>query len=313
MTAIGLRVPSGKAFDVVGIGLNAIDHLCTLPTFPAFNSKLQMASYSCQPGGQVATALVALQRWGCRTTYVGSFGDGILGQLSRRSLVEEGVDLAGAVERHGVANQMAVILVDQASGERTVLLHRPAALALEPHELRRDLVTSGRVLHLDGFDLDAALAAAAWARDEGIPTVVDLDIRSGPVEKLVAVTDAVIVSQEFAADFTGAADPEVAIVRLAAATPATVVAITLGAEGVIARAGTAIVRVPAYPVRCVDATGAGDVFHAGFIYGLLQSWALEPTLRFANAVAALKCTQAGGRPGIPTVAAAEALVAGTRA
>jgi sulfofructose kinase len=310
MTAIGLRAPGGKAFDVVGIGLNAVDHLCTVPSFPAFNSKIQMAAYSCQPGGQVATALVALQRWGCRTTYVGSFGDGILGQLSRRSLVEEGVDLAGAVERRGVANQMAVILVDQASGERTVLMHRPAALALEPHELRRDLVTSGRVLHLDGFDLDAALTAAAWARDQGIPTVVDLDTRSGRVEKLVAATDAVIVSQEFATDFTGASDPEVAIVRFAADTPAALVAITLGAAGVIARAGATTVRVPAYAVQCVDATGAGDVFHAGFIYGLLQGWDLEPTLRFANAVAALKCTKAGGRPGIPTVAAAHALVAG---
>lgn len=310
MTPIGLRAPRGKAFDVIGIGLNAIDHLCTVPSFPTFNSKIQMAAYGCQPGGQVATALVALQRWGCRTSYIGSFGDGLLGQLSRRSLVEEGVDIGGSVERRGVANQMAVILVDQASGERTVLMHRPAALALEPHELRRDLVTSGRVLHLDGFDLDAALAAAVWARDAGIPSVVDLDTRSGAVERLVAATDAVIVSQEFAADFTGATDPEVAIVRFAAATPAAVVAITLGAAGVIARAGTATVRVPAYPVQCIDATGAGDVFHAGFIYGLLKEWELEPTLRFANAVAALKCTQAGGRPGIPTVAAAEALIAG---
>lgn len=310
MTAIGLSPPHGKAFDVVGVGLNAIDHLCTVPSFPAFNSKLQMTGYSCQPGGQVATALVALQRWGCRTAYVGSFGDGILGQLSRRSLAEEGVDLGGAVERRGVANQMAVILVDQASGERTVLMHRPAALALRPDELRRDLVTAGRVLHLDGFDLDAALTAAAWARAGGIPTVVDLDTRSGAVEKLVAATDAVIVSQEFAAELTGAADPETAIARLVTMTPAAVVAITLGAAGVIACASSVTVRVPAYPVRCVDATGAGDVFHAAFIFGVLRDWSLEPTLRFANAAAALKCTQAGGRPGIPTLAAAQALAAG---
>jgi len=203
---------------------------------------------------------------------------------------------------------MAVILVDQASGERTVLMHRPAALALAPDELRRDVVTAGRVLHLDGYDLDAALAAAAWAHEAGMPVVVDLDTRSGPVERLVAVSDVVIVSQEFAERFTGAADPDTAIARLAAATRAPLVAITLGAMGVVARACGATTRVPAYAVRCVDSTGAGDVFHAGFIFGILADWPLERTLRFANAAAALKCTQVGGRPGIPSVSAAEALV-----
>jgi sulfofructose kinase len=309
VTAIGIPIPSGKRFDVVGVGLNAVDHLCTVPEFPRFNSKSQMAGYSCQPGGQVATAMVALQRWGCRTAYIGSFGDGIIGQLSRRSLAEEGVDLAGAVERAGVANQMAVILIDRASGERTVLMHRPAALVLRPEELRRDLVVAGRVLHLDGFDLDAALTAAAWARAAGVPTVVDVDTRSGEIEKLLAATDCVIVSQEFATDFTGVEDVDSALDRLAIATRAPLVAITLGAEGAVARRDGTTFRAPAYRVQCVDSTGAGDVFHAGFILGMLRDWSLEQTLRFANAAAALKCTQLGGRPGIPTVAAAEALMA----
>jgi sulfofructose kinase len=309
VSTIGVPLPGGKAFDVVGVGLNAIDHLCTVTAFPTFNSKSQLADYRCQPGGQVATALVALARWGCRAAYVGSFGDDPLGALSRRSLADEGVDLAGAVERCGVTNQLAVILVDRDSGERTILMHRPAALALRPAELRRELVTAGRVLHLDGYDLDAALTAASWARAAGIPVVVDVDTRSGPMERLLALTDAVIVSLEFARECTGAADPAAALGRLAAATGAPLVAVTLGADGVIAVSGGVTVRAPGHPVRAVDTTGAGDVFHAGFIYGMLHDWPLARALRFANAAAALKCTEAGGRPGIPTVAAAEALAA----
>jgi sulfofructose kinase len=281
-----------------------------VPAFPAFNSKMAMTGYSCQPGGQVATAMVALQRWGCRTAYVGSFGDGILGELARRSLLEDGVDVAGAVQRRGVANQMAVILVDQATGERTVLMYRPAALALKPDEISRERVTAGRVLHLDGYDLDAALAAAGWARAAGIPIVVDVDLRSGPVERLLAASDVVIVSHEFATHATGAADPDLALTRLAATTQAPLVAITLGADGVVARGPAGTSRAPGYAVPCVDTTGAGDVFHAGFIYGMLRDWALERTLRFANAAAALKCTKVGGRPGIPSLAAAEELMAG---
>jgi sulfofructose kinase len=83
---------------------------------------------------------------------------------------------------------------------------------------------------------------------------------------------------------------------------------TPASPSVIARSRLGTLTVPAYPVRCVDSTGAGDVFHAGFIYGMLLDWSLERPLRFANAAAALKCTQVGGRPGIPTVAAAEALM-----
>jgi sugar/nucleoside kinase (ribokinase family) len=309
VTAIGITVPATAAWDVVGVGVNAVDHLCTVDPFPTFDSKSALAGYDCQPGGQVATALVALARWGCRTAYVGTFGAGPLGELARRSLVDEDIDVSRARCRAGVANQTAVILVDRASGERTILMHRPAALTLRPDELDRELVTSARVLHLDGYDADAAFTAATWARAAGVPVVVDVDTRVGPVERLLAITDAVIVSRQFACELTGTREPAEALARLAASTRAPVVALTLGADGAIAATAAGTFRAAGYAVDTVDTTGAGDVFHAGFVYGLLRGWPLERTLAFANAAAALKCTKLGGRPGIPTVAEADALIA----
>jgi sulfofructose kinase len=308
VTAIGIAVPAEATWDVVGVGVNAVDHLCTVDPFPTFDSKSALVGYDCQPGGQVATALVALARWGCRAAYVGTFGDGPLAELSRRSLVDEGVDVSAACSRRGVGNQTAVILVDRPSGERTILMHRPAALTLRPDELDRELVTSGRVLHLDGYDAEAAYTAASWARAAGVPVVVDVDTRVGPVERLLAVTDAVIVSRQFACELTGAAEVEAALLQLAASTRAPLVAVTLGAAGAIAATAAGIFRAPGYAVQAVDTTGAGDIFHAGFVYGLLRGWSLEDTLAFANATAALKCTKLGGRPGIPTVAAAQELM-----
>lgn len=308
MTALGIVAPPA-AIDVVGVGVNAIDHLCTVDPFPVFDTKQTLAGYEVQPGGQVATALVALRRWGRSCRYVGTFGDGPLGDLSRASLADEGIDVADARTRRGVANQCAVILVDRASGERTILMHRPAALALDVHELDRVRVTAGRVLHVDGYDADAAHAAAQWARTAGIPVVVDVDTGVDQVERLLRATDAVILAREFACALTGTADPHAALTALAAATGAPLVAVTLGADGVIARTAATTLHVAGFPVRAVDTTGAGDVFRAGFIHGLLSAWSLERTLAFANAAAALKCTVAGGRPGIPTVAAAEALIA----
>ena len=307
MTAIGIVVPPAGAFEVVGVGVNAIDHLCTVATFPTFDSKQTLAGYDCQPGGQVATALVALQRWGHRSCYVGTFGDGPAGELACGSLVAEGIDVAFARVRDGVANQLAVILVDRASGERTILMHRAPGLTLRVDELDRARVTSGRVLHLDGYDADAAHAAATWARAAGIPVVVDVDTGVERVERLLALTDAVILSREFAYALTGTDGADAALAALAAMTKAPLVAVTLGSDGVVARTAAGTVRAPGFRVHAVDTTGAGDVFRAGFIHGLLAAWSLERTLAFANAAAALKCTVVGGRPGIPTIAAVESL------
>ncbi len=308
MTAIGIVAPAAGAYDVVGVGVKAIDHLCTVATFPTFDSKQTLAAYDVQPGGQVATALVALQRWGNRTVYVGTFGDGPLGELSRRSLVDEGVDVACAPTRSGVDNQMAVILVDAASGERTILMHRPAALTLRVDELDRTLVTSARVLHVDGYDAEAAMTAASWARAAAIPVVVDVDTGVDGVERLLAMTDAVILGREFACGLTGTTDIDAALTALVTLTRAPLVAITLGAEGVVARTNAGTILAPGFAVEATDTTGAGDVFRAGFIHGLLRAWPLERTLRFANASAALKCTKLGGRPGITTVEAAERMM-----
>jgi sulfofructose kinase len=312
VTAIGIVAPPEAAFDVVGVGVNAIDHLCTVDAFPAFDTKQTLAGYDCQPGGQVATALVALQRWGHRTCYVGSFGGGAGGALARQSLVEVGVDVSHAVVRTGVENQLAVILVDRASGERTILMHRPAALTLRVDELEQAVVTAGRVLHLDGYDADAAEAAATWARAAGIPVVVDVDTGVERAERLLALTDAVILSREFACALTATADADAALTALAAMTGAPLVAVTLGTDGVVARTAAGTLRVPAFPVAAVDTTGAGDVFRAGFIHGLLNDWPLERTLRFANAAAALECTVLGGRPGIPRLEVADALASAPR-
>lgn len=309
MDEIGIKIPKAKPFDVVGLGQNSVDHLCVVESFPVPDTKSALAGYSCLPGGQVATALVALERWGLKTAYLGSFGDDSLGELSKRSLAQEGIDLGGSVTKKGVANQFAVILIEKESGERTVLMHRSPELALRREELREEVVCAGRLLHLDGYDSEAAVAAASWAKAAGIPTVIDLDMSAGPVEELLPLIDVLIVSREFAAAFASSRDLDRQLARLAAASKSKVVAVTCGAEGVVAMAGKRKLAVAGHKVACVDTTGAGDIFHAGFIYGMIAGWNLARTLCFANAAAALSCTAVGARGAIPTVDGALRLAA----
>jgi sugar/nucleoside kinase (ribokinase family) len=292
--------PKYKPFDVVGMGLNSVDFLCVVPEFPTINSKMKIHKFSKQGGGQVATAMVALSRWGVKTKYLGKIGGDELGQFSLTSLREEGVDISSVTIEPSATNQYAMILVDGPSGERTILWDRDERLMYREGELRKESVCLGKILHLDGHDARAALQCARWAKEEKIPTVIDLDKVEPLTSELIQEIDFVVTSARFPTLFTGISNRERALLELQKRIPGFLCA-TLGREGTVAFVNRELVYVKGFDVKAVDTTGAGDVFHAGFIYGLLENWEIEEILRFANAVAALKCRDLGGRKGIPTL------------
>jgi sulfofructose kinase len=289
-----------KIFDVVGLGMNAVDHLCVVAQYPAFNSKSKILRYRKSPGGPVATTMAFLSRTGLRAKYIGKVGSDELGEISMESLCAEGVDTSCVVTAPGIRNQYAFIIVDQSSGERTVLWERDPGLDLSESEVQREDVCSGRILHLDGVDHNAALRAARWARTEGIPIAMDLDEVMPRCEEIISLVDFLITSSNFPSEFTGIGNLEDAMLSLSERCEAFIAA-TLGAEGAMAVIGGQCLRFPGFPVRAMDTTGAGDVFHGGFIYGLLQGWPLAKIMSFANAAAALNCAHLGAREGIAPV------------
>ena len=291
---------SAAAFDVVGFGFNTFDHVCVVPRLAVSDSKQRLSFYNSQPGGQVPTALVALQRWGLRCAYVGSFGADEGGRLQRSSLEREGVDLSGSHTRADIGSQVSVILVDQVTGERTIHWQRPEGLGLRTDELDREVLTSGRVLLMDADDIEPAIAAARWAKAAGVVVVLDVDEPGPRTDDLLALTDVVVVSSPFPQRLTGLTDLRAALRRMLKRGP-TLVVVTIGAGGALACTRGRFHYVPAFPVPVVDSTGAGDMFHAGCVYGLLHQWPVERTLRFAAAAAALACEQLGARAGVPTL------------
>ena len=295
-----VSLPKDKPFDVVGMGLNSVDLLTLVPEFPAPNSKMKMLRFSKQGGGQVATALVALSRWGVRTKYIGKVGEDEMGQFSLQSIRQEGVDVSPVTVEPHATNQFATIIVDGSTGDRTILWDRDDRLMYRRGELRKEEVCSGRLLHLDGHDIHAALQCMKWAKEEGIPTSIDLDKVEPFASELVGEIDFLITSSRFPALYTGISNPRKAFLELQKQTHGFLCA-TLGPSGAMAWVNGRIFLVDGFEVKAVDTTGAGDVFRGGFIYGLLQDWEVEETLRFANAAAALKCLEVGGRRGIPTL------------
>ena len=282
--------------DLVGVGLNATDTVIPLSTYPARGSKTEYSTVSTLPGGQVATTVVACQHWGLRTRYIGKLGDDLAATLHREAFSHAGVE-ARIITVPGGASAQSLILVD-AQGERTVLIRRDERLALHPSELDRDSIINARALHVDGYDTDAAILAATWARAANIPVIADLDELYPNVEALIANVDYLIVSRDFPSRLTAEPDLEQALRKMHRRYNCRLAAATLGQEGVLAFDGKRLLHTPAFRVPVVDTTGAGDIFHAGFIYALLEDWPLDRQLDFACAAAALNCTAVGARGGI---------------
>jgi sulfofructose kinase len=283
--------------DVVGVGLNATDTVIRLPHFPAFNSKTRVRSVERQAGGQVASALVACHRWGLRTRYVGSIGDDEAGEFQQRELEREGVEAHWLVVPGG-RSQFAYILVDESTGERTILWGRDEALEMRPEQIEREWVERVRLLHVDGHDARAAAQAARWAREAGVPVTADMDNVYPGAEELLGSVDYLLGTAEFPARFLGEADLLKALPLLASRYGCRVAGATMGAQGALAWDGERFHYAPAFLVETVDTTGAGDIFHAGYVYGILAGWEIDACLEFACAAAALNSTRIGARGGI---------------
>lgn len=297
--------------DMVGVGLNATDTLIPLKSFPVRGSKVEYRNAWVMPGGQAATTVVACATWGLSARYVGKLGEDDAARLHRAAFDRAGVE-AKLITVAGAASPQSLILVDE-GGERTVLCRRDERLLLQPGDLRRKWIVNARALLVDGYETAAATVAAGWARKAGIPVIADLDELYEGVEELIANVDYLIVSRDFPCRLMADTDLGSALRRMRDRFGCRLAAATLGEDGVLAWDGTEFLHRAAFHVAVKDTTGAGDIFHAGFIYGLLQGWTPERQLDFGCAAAAMNCTAAGARGGIGTVEAIEELrVTGVR-
>jgi sulfofructose kinase len=286
--------------DVVGVGINATDTIIRLPHFPVPDSKVELLSADVKPGGQVASAVVACRRWGLSARYVGKIGDDAAAQLQIDEMKREGVDAHWVVAPHSMS-QSSYILVDERSGERTVLWKRDPKIALEPANLRREWLANANVLLVDGHDTEAAAQAARWAKEENIPVVGDFDNKYPGVEALLELVDHPITSKDFPERLTGENDLLKSLPDIFRRFKCRLVAATLGNLGVLAWDGKQFLQIPGYRVKAVDTTGAGDIFHGAFVFGLVRNWPLQETLEFCCAAAALNCTAPGARGRIATL------------
>ncbi len=288
-----------KSCDFAAIGYCGIDSIAIVPSIP-LDSKVEIIESFEQGGGPAATAAVAAARLGADTVFIGSVGDDSAGNAIIEEFASENVDTSHIAVRKGGTSPRAYCWIEANTGKRSIAWTRGKREELASDEVDEELIRNSRICHLDGHQMEAALAAAKIAAANNIPVSLDAGTIRPGIEKIIEFTDILISSEEFARRYTGESDNESAL-RALGKNGAAVTAVTMGEKGSMALGKDGeIIRCPAFKITPVDTTGAGDVFHGAFCVRYLETKDVYECMRFASAVSALKCLKSGGRTGIPS-------------
>jgi sugar/nucleoside kinase (ribokinase family) len=296
-------------FDILGLGAVAVDDLLAVPVYPPADTKVRVRKSERQCGGQCATTLVAAARLGSRCAYAGLIGDDEDSRFVLDTFQREGVDVTHVCRRSDARPFRSTIIVDEQRHTRTIFSEERGTVGAAADWPPPEVIEATRVLFVDHHGIAGMTRAARIARAAGIAVVADFERGTAPgFAELLSLVDHLIVSRDFAVQWTGATDPQVAVQRLW--TPQReVVAVTCGADGCWFREHQDAVRhQPAVVVETVDTTGCGDVFHGAYASALARDVLLPGRMRFAAAAAALKATRTGGQAGIPDRARVETML-----
>ena len=287
------------AIQVVGLGQACVDYLGNLTEYPREDGKVELMDLHIRCGGPASTALVTLSRLGISTSFLGSLSNDPFGKKILNNLKREKIDVSYLKITPGYTSQFAFITVTEESGKRTIFWHRGTVPHLGKDDVDIAQFPKAHILHTDGLMVEASIEAARQARDLGMTVVMDAGTMREGSKELIKLIDILIASETFATPLVGSnASHETALHALQDLGPRQVV-ITLGARGSIGLNDQSMLHQEAFRVKAVDTTGAGDVYHGGYIYGLVQGWNMSECMRFASAAAALKCAEIGAQAGIP--------------
>ena len=298
----------GPIRDVSALGGSCWDYLALVPAYPALDEKVAIADFSTQGGGRAGTAAAAVGRLGGSVAIFARVGDDSFGGEIRRGFEADGVDTTWLMEVPGARSHFAFCVVDRPTGKRTIFYDHGTKGRFSEADLDREALLNCRCLLTDSHHDEVSVAAARWAQEAGVPVVLDLERPKPCNEALLEASTYPIVPADYAMALTGEATIEAAGREMLRRGPKVAI-LTSGSRGAWAITAGDVIHQPAVRVGpIVDTTGAGDVFHGAFAYGVALGYDLPTNLRFAATVAALKCRKLGGRAGIPTMDEVQAMM-----
>ena len=284
--------------QVVGIGSTVYDTLMVVDGFPQEDTKMQGVETKVQGGGPCATALVAAQKLGVSTAYMGTIGDDPFGTFMMDDMKKWNVNTDYVKVVPDTVSFHAVVVLNQKTASRTCVWNKGTVAAPTAEDLNEDVIKNAKVLHLDGHMLDAAIYAAKKCKEWGVKVSHDAGGTYPNIEKLMEYVDWLIPSEEFALKMTGAATAEEAAQKLYDTYHPELVVLTQGVKGGILLDEKGMRHYDSYKVEVKDSNGCGDTFHGAFVAGKIHGLSNDDACKYASAAAAIKCTRLGARYGM---------------
>ncbi len=279
------------------VGITTLDRIFTLDTLPVEEGKYFASNFKEQGGGPAATAAVAIARLGAQADMIARVGDDATGSAIIKELQDEGVNTEHMIVIKGATSTQASIFVDK-DGSRIIVSYPSKSLVPDASALEKVDFSAYDMVLADVRWPEGALMAFTLAQKAGVPTLLDGDITPQSIDELVKLSSHAVFSKPGLLKYANMEDPMQAL-RHAGSNTKGRVYVTLGADGYCHLDCDTIKHSKGFKVNVKDTTGAGDVFHGALAYALCDGMGTDDALRFAAAVAALKCTQPGGRSGIP--------------
>jgi len=299
-------------FDVLVAGEINPDLILAGDVLPEFGQVEKLIdSYTLAMGSSSAIFACGAARLGLKVAFIGVCGDDIFGHFMLAAMQKRNVDVSNVIVRNGKRTGISIILNREA--DRAILTYLGAITDLQASDIPDDLLRQARHLHVASYFLQTKLQPdlpALFRRARSFGLTTSLDTNYDPTEKwtgfdeLLSTTDIFFPNKTEALSMTGAENIESAAKQLAGKSK--LVVIKLGAAGAILQHGDKTIFAPSIAVNVVDTIGAGDSFDAGFLYGYLNRWDMEKSLRLAAVCGALSTQASGGTAAQPTLDEARA-------
>lgn len=296
-------------FNVCGIGLNSIDII--IPIRDNYSLKTIKTKCDSSPrlvgGGEVANCLCACSQMGLSCNYIGAFGNDYFGRLSRSLIKKAGVNLKGSIIVNNCSNQIGFILNTATKKQSHILWYRDQLLesSFSMSDDMIDVISHSDLLYLDGHFENITVKACNIAAKKKITIVMDAERWRDSCLEYLSNIDVLIGSQRFSLEAMSAFNIE-SVEKLLSFLNSKynliVSGITFGEEGSIflTKEGSYI-YTKALKTDVVDSTGAGDLFHAGYIYGSFNGLSVSKCINLATACGSLACREHGGRIKLPSI------------
>ena len=286
--------------DVLGLGVVTVDFVGTVESWPGKGTKKPLQSMSIHDGGLIGTALTVVARLGGKAAFAGKLGNSDMAKRAIQTFEKEGIDTSFVIRTENAEPVIGFVYTDIHDGQRNVFWTRKNVQYPFPSEFPdRNWFNNTAVVLIDHEAGTAGIETAKVASKYQIPVVVDVEQNEPHVAELMTVCSHIVVSEDFAAEYTDKADVRQMLVTLKTSSNQTVI-ITRGENGCVGLAEDGEFELPAFKVKVVDTTGCGDVFHGAYALAIARSQAVRQAVQYASGAAAMCATKIGGRDGIPS-------------